>query len=491
MAEVSAERALRAQLLDVRAQVAERDRAIVVLTGENTSLREQLAVVIERLAEVERRLGQNPRNSSQPPSSEGYTKPPPQSRRNRSSRRPGGQSGSPGSTLRQVAEADEVRVHRPARCTDCARSLRWAPLTSTEVRQVADLPPVALRWVEHRIEHRRCRCGTVTMASAADGVPAEVRAPVQYGPGVRAAATYLVAEHHLPLKRAAAVLSDLCAAPVAAGSVADWVERAAAGLGPFLDAVSTRLAASPVAHFDETGLRVDGSLAWVHSASTATETLYTVHAKRGRPAMDAAGVLPRFQGIAVHDCWKPYFGYEFEHALCNAHLCRELLGVWENTGQSWAAKLVTTLERLNTLVRQAKDAGHDRLEPHLLTGMHARYDAILTQGRASNPEPAGGWGRKRPIAVNLLDRLTLHRDDYLRFSVDFRVPFTNNTAEQDIRPVKIRQKISGCLRSMTGAEAFCRLRSYLSTGRKHHHNGLDLLRRLHQSQPWLLEPAPS
>ena len=237
-------------------------------------------------------------------------------------------------------------------------------------------------------------------------------------------------------------------------------------------------------------VRVVGRLAWVHSASTDTDTLITVHDRRGRVAMDAAGVLPRFTGTAVHDCWRPYFGYPVSHALCNAHLVRELTGVWESTGQSWAAKLAATLERLNGAVHQARDAGRDRLDPDVLAGLYARYDAVVAQGWAANPAPPGGFGRKRPVAVNLLDRMTAHRADYLRFSVDFGVPFTNNTAEQDIRPVKIRAKISGCLRTMAGAQAFCRLRSYLSTARKQHRDALDVLCQLQQGHPWLPQPAP-
>src|SRR5664280_786386 len=130
--------------------------------------------------------------------------------------------------------------------------------------------------------------------------------------------------------------------------------------------------------------------------------------------------------------------------LCGAVLAAPRRPRLESPRQSWAAKLAGTLERLNVAVHQARDAGRDRLDPDLLAGLHARYDAIVAQGWAANPEPPGGFGRKRPVAVNLLDRLTVHRADYLRFSVDFGVPFTNNTAEQDIRPVKIRAKISGC-----------------------------------------------
>jgi len=512
MAGADSERApLRAELAELRALNAELRRANLMLEEQVAALREGEALrgeqhvllrqqvrlleeentrLTERVAELERRLGQNPRNSSKPPSSEGYAKPAPRSRRSRSGRRPGGQPGSTGTTLSQVRDPDEVVCHRPRRCGGCGRSLRRARVTSTETRQVADLPEIALRWVEHRIEHRLCRCGTTTMAGTEDGVPAGAKAPAQYGPGVRAVATYLVAGHHLPLERAAGVLGDLLAAPVSPGSVASWVGAAGEGLAPFTAAVRRILTAAEVVNFDETGLRVDGALAWVHSASTPSATLYTCHARRGRQAMDAAGVLPDFAGIAVHDCWKPYWCYpEVEHALCNAHVVRELTGVWDATGQTWAGKLARVLEQMNTAVSAAKDAGRATLQPAVLAGWHARYDTLCAQGRASNPAPEGGWPAKRPVAVNLLDRLEDHREEFLRFSVDFRVPFTNNAAEQDIRPVKLRQKVSGCLRTMAGAQTFCALRSYLSTARKQGANALAILRQLHEGQPWLPDPG--
>ena len=224
----------------------------------------------------------------------------------------------------------------------------------------------------------------------------------------------------------------------------------------------------------------------MHSASTPAATLYTCHPRRGKEAMDAAGVLPAFTGIGVHDCWKPYWCYDIEHALCCAHVIRELTGVHEAVpAQTWAPKLATVLLKMNAAVNAAKNSGRHELEPAVLAGWQTRIDVILALGRAQNPTPDGGWPAKRPVAVNLLDRFEKHRPEFLRFATDFRVPFTNNAAEQAVRPVKIRQKISGCLRTMTGARAFCALRSYLDTARKQHRDPLTILRQLHEGQPWL------
>src|SRR5680860_1454232 len=502
----ASERALRAEMGELRAQNAELGLRCELLTDQVAALREmerrsaelmRLAderdrlreaenrALTERVAQLEARLGRNSRNSNTPPSAEGYSKAPPRSSRRSTGRKPGGQPGAPGATLSQVSDPDEVVVHSPSACGGCGGSLAGAPVTSTETRQVADLPEVALWWVEHRIEHRECGCGATTMAGHGDGVPATVRAPASYGPRVRAVATYLVAAHHLPLARAAAVMSDLLGAPISPGSVAAWVQAGADALSPFTDAVRDVITGAPVVNFDETGLRVEGGLRWVHSASTPTATLYTCHARRGKVAMDAAGVLPAFTGIGVHDCWKPYWCYDIEHALCNAHVVRELAGVYETTGQTWAPKLARILEKMNAAVGDAKDAGRHGLEPGVLAGWHARIDEIVALGWSQNPAPEGGWPAKRPVAVNLLDRFVTHRAEFLRFATDFRAPFTNNAAEQAVRPVKIRQKISGCLRTMTGAQAFCALRSYLDTGRKQQRDPLAILRQVHEGRPWL------
>lgn len=484
-------------------------RLLVMLAERDAVIGQQAQAIVDLTAQVtalQARLGQNPRNSSRPPSSEGYGKPAPRSQRRASGRRPGGQDGAPGTTLRQVAEPDRGVEHAPAVCRGCGAGLAAAPVVSSEARQVFDLPPIALQVVEHRLQHRRCGCGTVTMAGPVDGVPAGVGAPAQYGPGVRAVATYLAGAQHLPLARTADTLADLLGAPVSVGTVAAMLQQAAAGLGPFTEAVRGQLAASPVVHFDETGLRVDGALAWVHSASTGTLTQVTVHPRRGIVAMQAAGVLPDLDGVAVHDGWKPYRHYDRDpvtgrgvrHGLCNAHHLRELTAVTEAAtqdgtpaaagsadSQDWASAMSRLLVEIHHTVRSGSDHGASALSAALLATYQTRYDAIITAGHSQNPATAG---RRNSKAANLLARLDTQRVDVLRFATDWSVPFDNNLAERDIRMVKIRQKISGCLRTTTGAEAFCALRSYLSTARKQGHNALDVLRQLTEGQPWIPDP---
>lgn len=472
---------------------------LIAALGQRDAVIEELRA---QVAELRRQIGLGPTNSSKPPSSQGYAKPAPRSRRTTSGRRSGGQAGSPGSTLRQVAEPHEVIAYSPSCCARCGAGLGGAPVVSTQARQVADLAPVALVWTEHRIQARRCGCGHITAAGAKDGLPNSVRAPVQYGAGVRAAGTYLVGAHFLPLARCAQVMGDLLGAPVGQGSLATWAADAGAhleGQGSFTAAVREQLITAPVVHFDESGLRVDGRLRWVHSASTADLSLFTVHDRRGKAGSDAAGVLPVFTGVAVTDCWAPYDCYpRAAHARCNAHLIRELAGVWEaprapgQSEQSWAPKLAKRLEALSTMVTNAKAAGASGLDPVELAGQMRWIEGILATGWAQNRPPPRGWpSRKRPVAVNLLTRFTRYQDQFLAFTLDFTVPFTNNQAERDIRPVKIRQKVSGCLRTTAGAQTFAALRSYLSTATKQGHNLLTVLRDLHEGHPWLpTAPAP-
>ena len=357
--------------------------------------------------------------------------------------------------------------HVPGRCGGCGADLATALIVGVEARQVFDLPPLRLGVTEHRAQPRRCACGSTTRAA----FPEHVRAAACYGPGVRALVCYLCVHQHLPVDRAAQLLGDVLGASVATGTLAAVVAEGAAGLTGFIQAVRDRLATAPVAHFDETGARVAGRLNWVHSASTAGLSLFTVHPTRGKVAMDAAGVLPGFGGVAVHDGWAPYRRYQdITHALCGAHLLRELEAITDQTGQGWAAGMA---------------------EPR--TRLRARYERLLADGRAANPPPrtAGRGRNRRSPAARLLARLEAHRDEVLRSLDDTRVPFDNNQGERDLRMVKLQQKISGCWRTLAGAEAFLALRSYVSTARKQAMNPLAVLRQLFEGRPWLLAPVGS
>jgi transposase len=267
------------------------------------------------------------------------------------------------------------------------------------------------------------------------------------------------------------------------------VNEGAEMLQGFLAKVKDLLRASDVVHADETGLRVEAALKWVHAASTTDLTLYHLDEKRGTKGMDEMGIIEHLSGVLVHDGFASYWTYKnVLHALCNSHHLRELIAVAETTGQSWATDMIELLVDTLRLVEEAKELGDDSLSAQTLDAIHIKYQSIIVAGHIANPppEPTGLRGRpKRSKALNLLNRLDLHRDETLRFATDFSVPFTNNLSERDIRMVKIAQKISGGFRSKNGAEAFLAFRSYLSTATKQGVNLLDALQQLFDGNPWM------
>jgi transposase len=411
-------------------------------------------------------------------------KPPPRSLRRASGRKPGKQPGDRGFRLEPKADPDAIVVHAPQVCRGCGSDLADAPVVGTERRQVFDLPPIELEVIEHRAQRRACGCGAVTTAA----FPAEASAPTCYGPGGAALGAYLTGRQHLPVDRAAECLADCFGAPVSTGWLASLLPAAAARLGGFLALAHKELAGAEVAHFDETGGRVGAKLWWVHVMCTNRWTLYHLDPRRGETAMDAAGVLPGFTGIAVHDGLATYRRFDIVHALCNAHHLRELLGIADATGQDWPTELAELLVEIHLAVETAKGIRATALPARRLTAFRARYDALVAEGQRLNPPPPRTGKRGRPAlgaAGALLRRLEVYRDDVLRFAADFRVSFDNNQAERDVRMVKLQQKISGGWRSEDGARAFLAVRSYLSTARKHGQHALVVLRELFAGQAWV------
>ena len=457
------------------ARLAERDRLIERLSA--------------RVAELEARLSKNSQNSSKPPSSDAFVKPPPRSLRGRSGRGRGGQPGRAGSRLEPRPDPDETVMHAPPVCRCCGEDLSGARVVGEQVRQVFDLPRVRLRVTEHRVQQRACGCGTVTSAV----FPPEATAPTCYGPGLAAVGAYLLGRQHLPVQRTAELLEDCFGARVSAGWLAALLPTGAGRLAEFVAHVRAQLRGAPVAHFDETGGRVEADLMWIHLACTSKWTLYHLATGRGKDAMDAGGVLPSFTGVAVHDGLKPYRRYQSAtHALCAAHHLRELAGIAQLTGQDWPTRLADLLVEIHVSAQSARAEGQTGFSTSTLEGYRRRYDELVAQGQHLNPPPPRTGKRGRPLlgpAAALLRRLDLYADDVLRFATDLRVPFDNNQAERDIRMVKLQQKISGGWRSQTGATAFLDMRTYLSTARKHNQRALDVLRDLFAGHPWI--PAPT
>jgi transposase len=467
------------EIAELRVRVAEVEAKLNELMTMNLAL----------LAENERLragAGMNSKNSSKPPSSDGYAKPAPKSRRVRSGKKPGKQPGAEGKHLAQVAEVDEIVGHSPDYCNNCGSDLSHAPVSGTVARQVFDLPPRAVVVTEHRGERRTCACGTTTTAA----FPAEAIGPACYGPVLRAHVCYLVVRQHIPIKRVAELLGDAYGIPVSTGAIVTMVKEGSTLLGSFLDALADQLRTTEIVHADETGLRVAAILHWVHATSSRDHTLYHLDTHRGTQAMDAMDVLAHLNGVLVHDGWQPYRDYtNVDHALCNAHHLRELEGVsGNNKDQGWAHHMAALLSAAWSEVLAAKDHGATSLSPALLDRIRTDYDTIIQAGRSVNPPGVrtGRAGRpKNTPSANLLRRLDIYRDDILRFADDFRIPFDNNEAERSVRMVRVQQKISGGFRSTDGARSWLRVRSYVATAIKQGVNPLDALVRLTAGDAWM------
>jgi transposase len=457
---------------------------VVSLRKELTAARAELEQARTRIAELEARLAANSGNSSKPPSSDGLAKPAPKTRslRGKTRRGPGGQPGHDGTTLRQVDRPDHEVAHEPGPCGGCGWSLSGRPVTAIERRQSFDLPPVKIEVTEHQLIERECLCGHRTRATA----PAGVEAPVQYGPRIAAVVVYLYVGQFLSKQRTAQALAELFGTPLSAGTVATLTTRAAAGLEEFLNLVRGRLVEAEVVGFDETGLRVQGKLHWVHCARTDKYTLLTCHPKRGTAGIDDLGVLGRLRGIAVHDAWAPYDTYtDPQHQLCCAHALRELQAVADTTptGQwCWATQAADALVAMQKLVDEAAEDGRDRVDDTALAEQVHRYRSAA--GIGAN-ETAARTGKLMKKHNALARRLINRQEDYLRFTHDWRVPPDNNGSERDIRMIKLRQKVSGCQRTLTGAKQFCAIRSYLSTAAKHGMHFFDALVTLANGRPWM------
>ena len=272
------------------------------------------------------------------------------------------------------------------------------------------------------------------------------------------------------------------------GTLAEARETCAERLEPVENAIKQALGKAPVLNCDETGQRVAGHTDWLHVASTASLTFFARHAKRGREAMTAIGLLPVFKGTAVHDGLGAYFRYGCGHALCNVHLLRDLTAVSESTRQRWPQGLTDLLLKIKASVAHAQAAGHQQLTPRQIKSFTGQYQHLFQTGLRSNPPPGRTGRRGRPSQGpirSLVLRLKKHQAAVLAFMHDFRVPFDNNQAERDIRMVKLQQKISGGWRSDTGAESFLDVRSYLGTARKHGQSSMVVLRDLFTGQPWI------
>jgi transposase len=415
----------------------------------------------EIIAELQGKKNLNSQNSSKPPSTDPPWKP--KSERQKSTRSSGGQKGHKGQTLKWQTNPDQVVTHSPTGTCECGLNLTKAGVSSVLKHQVLDLPELRVLVTEHHFETRICPCGKQHSSQ----IPKELQIPVQYGFRVKGLAVYLLNTQFMSLKRCELFFSEVMKASISQGSLVNWQAQAFASLEVVEQRIAKAVQASSVVHGDETGIHVNGKLNWWHSASTPLLTHYHVAKQRGLKGLLAGGILEHFEGVLVHDCWKAYFKLRAIHALCNAHLLRELTRVIETTGQTWALKLKSLLCLMKTCVERFEDL---TCEKRVELGLGFR--SLVLAGLQANParerteKALGKRGRVgQGFTRSLLVRLETHEASWLRFLNDARVPFDNNLAERDVRMVKVREKVSGGSRGF-GAVWFARIRGYISTLRK-------------------------
>ena len=460
------------------------------MSGSEQPSREELRALIEsqsrmieelraEVAELKRRLGRNSSNSSQPPSADGPATPPSRATRRRSGRNPGKQPGAGGSALFQTSSPDEIIDHVPAACGGCGSDLAGAAPAGVVRRQVHDIPIITPTVIEHRLHKKRCSCGSTTTAAA----PAGVGAAAVYGPNLRTLAVYLLVFQHIPVARTQALIADLTGAHPSTGWISSVLSSVAQMLVDVEKLIKSLIVLARVIHVDETTSNINGARWWLHVASTPTLTAYHLHPSRGRAAVTEFEVLPAFRGTVVHDALSVYDAYpQARHALCGAHLARELVAAAEAApDQIWPEQALRALHTLNAAAHQARDQQLPAIPPETADPLLDSWRHALLVGLTEHRRVPG---RRQSKTRNLLERLHDREDQVLLFARDLSVPFTNNQAERDVRPTKTQMKISGCHRSETTAKAWLRVRGYISTVAKHGDNILDALRNAITGRPW-------
>ncbi|MCH7658100.1 MAG: IS66 family transposase [Bacteroidetes bacterium] len=450
-------------------RLGQAEKSIKKLESVNTALRlgnTKLKVENNELRlennELKARINSNSNNSSKPPSSDGYKKKPafPKAKNGKQ----GGQKGHKGRTLQQVEKPDKIVECNPNKC-NCGHEFTKDELILSETRQVFDLPQPRLEITEYQIHKARCPiCGKLNKGAA----PENVNAPVQYGNGVKAYAVLLNVHFKLPFKKIQLLFGDLFGYSINESTVYSASQQCYKKLEKTEEIIKSKVAENNVVHADETGIRVAGRLHWLHTATTLLHTYLFVHEKRGALALTSdKSILDRINGWLVHDCWSSYFRFKkFKHAICGAHILRELEGLSESGQSKWAKVFKAFLMSVYEMPFEKRVKRRQQIE--------ARYILICAIGEKSEPTPIkvkGKRGRyKRTKGRNLVERLIRKRNAVLAFAFNKEVPFTNNLAERDIRPAKIKQKISNCFRTFTGAEIYARIEGFVSTARKHNQN---------------------
>ena len=471
------------RISELSAQLQDSQEQGSKLSAQNAELIKSDALKQATIDALKEKLGKNSRNSSKPPSSDGYAKPAPKSRRVRSGKKPGGQKGHPGTNFKIPHAADVVEKHYPCKCQNCPHFSACqvsGKFNCVESRFVVDIE-IKTKVTEHQtLEPKSCPCGEQDLKSQ---FPENIKGYAQYGDSVTILAALLSSFGAVSINRIHLLLGGLMGTPLSTGTISSMLARCAKKVGSVIDEIKKLLIKNDVNHFDETGIRVNGRLYWLHNSSSEKYTYQTINEKRGQEGIDDNGVINNNDGIAVHDCWGPYFRYDnVFHAICGAHLLRELDGVQEMApDHSWPTQFSNLLMRMKIQKENEIAQGKREAKPYQLVKFSKEYDRIMQLAQKECPPPPTPSEKKRGRIKkgkerSLLERLSKLKDEVMCFFRNFVVPFDNNQAEQDVRNAKTKSKVSGCFRTEEGAKDYCAINSYISTGRKHGITAFDALK---------------
>lgn len=452
------------------------------LPTDITELQELVKVLLARVTELERQLGENSKNSHKPPSSDGYRK---AAAIPKLKKKQGGQVNHKGDTLRKVAVPDHVVDLRPDHCCHCDRKFTKSSLTEVfDTRQVFDIPPIQLKCTEYRRLTCTCQgCGKATVLRA---YPEGVESEVQYGPRVRALVTLLHQECNVPVGKVKTIASALFNSSINEGTIYAIQKLAKQKLAKTESRIIELLSQSELVHADESGIRVEGKLHWLHTLGNEQFTYQFVHTKRGHEAHENS-FLRDYNKWLVHDFWSSYLKFDkCSHAFCLAHILRELEALIER-GVKWAERFKKYFLKLY----QETDEGKGLLTEIVWEKTKKTFQIMLSIANREEPIALSEGKRgkvKQTKGRNLLQRLIAHVDGILAFAKYRIVPFTNNLAERDIRPCKSKIKIAGSFRAMEGAAAYACIRGFVSTVKKHQFNPFnELVRVFEGNSPEFLE----
>jgi transposase len=438
-----------------------------------------------KIAELEAKLNINSSNSSLPPSSDrgGKKK---INNREKSDKKIGGQEGHEGKTLEKIDSPDDIIEFKVSDMCDCGCDLLEVG-SKKRTRQKFDIPTIKIIVTEYVTYEKTCPiCGKIHRTE----FPIDVTQPVEYGNNLKSLMNYFVNYQLIPVGRTAEAISDIVGQKISTGTIVNETKRFSNKIENVVLDIKQKIVDSDVVHFDETGLRSCGKTNWLHVASTETLTHYESHENRGNKATNEIGILPNFKGTAVHDHWKPYYKYsDCTHAECNSHNLRHCKNIIENYKQDWAEKMASLLIKINRKVKELKDQGNLELEQTELNKYYNLYHEIIKNGFIEDDKKSPKtYNKKGELKNSIPRRLLIKFKDYdietLSFMYDFKIPFDNNLAERDIRMQKLRQKISGCFRGEENPKIFCKIRSYISTARKHGKSAMEAIKMAVRGTPF-------